>query len=79
MDEYAVSFLHGVVDESTINSTIPEEDEVDHGEQEGQGLGLGLGLDQHEDSPDPESPKKTRGLRSGIFRAANIQDKLLEK
>ena len=77
MDEYAVSFLHGVVDESTINSTIPEEDEVDHGEHEGQGLGLGL--DQHEDGPDPESPKKTRGLRSGLFRAANIQDKILEK
>ncbi len=73
MDEYAVSFFHGVVDESTI----VEEEEVDNGEHEGQGLGLGL--DQRENGADPESPKKTRGLRSGIFRAANLQDKLLEK
>ena len=77
MDEYAVSFFHGVVDESTI----VEEEEVDIAEHEGQGLGLGFGLGfgQHENGADPESPKKTRGLRSGIFRAANLQDKLLEK
>lgn len=40
--------------------------------------------DDREDEQGPQevetdSTKKPRGLRSGIFRAANIQDKLLEK
>jgi hypothetical protein len=35
------------------------------------------GLQEAEANPDPA--KRRKGLRDGIFRAANIQDKLLEK
>ena len=35
------------------------------------------GQQEAEANPDPATRRK--GLRSGIFRAANIQDKLLEK
>ncbi|KAK4153202.1 Peroxin/Dysferlin domain-containing protein [Chaetomidium leptoderma] len=48
----------------TVEDVIPE---VDDHEDEGQ------------QEPGTDSAKKGRGLRSGIFRAANIQDKLLEK
>jgi hypothetical protein len=45
-------------------STNPEvDDREDDGQQE----------------PETDSAKKRTGLRNGIFRAANIQDKLLEK
>jgi hypothetical protein len=74
MDEYAASFLGAVVDDSTI----PEEVEGDDAENETQPEGQSQGPGQA-DAVEPDSPKKTRGLRSGIFRAANIQDKLLEK
>ncbi|KAK4104307.1 hypothetical protein N658DRAFT_493809 [Parathielavia hyrcaniae] len=35
--------------------------------------------DEGPQEPETETAKRGRGLRSGIFRAANIQDKLLEK
>jgi hypothetical protein len=43
--------------------------EINDGEDEGQ----------HEAETNPDPAKRRKGLRSGIFRAANIQDKLLEK
>jgi hypothetical protein len=63
MDDYAASFLN-----APDEPAIPEvEAEAEDREDEGQ----------HEAGPD--SPKQARGLRGGIFRAANLQDKLLEK
>ncbi|KAL2018860.1 hypothetical protein VTK56DRAFT_349 [Thermocarpiscus australiensis] len=35
--------------------------------------------DEAQQEPNAVSAKKTRGLRNGIFRAASLQDKLLEK
>ncbi|KAL1842009.1 hypothetical protein VTJ49DRAFT_6175 [Mycothermus thermophilus] len=69
MDEYG--FL-----ESIEEAPTPPAQPDDRGDDQDQ--------DQQEpDQPEPTSSdstnKPTRGLRSGIFRAANIQDKLLDK
>lgn len=48
-------------------AALPEADDR-HGRDDG--------AQQH---PDAEPAKKARSLRNGIFRAASLQDKLLEK
>lgn len=35
--------------------------------------------DQTQHSADTNSARKARGIRHGVFRAASLQDKLLEK
>ncbi len=72
MDDFASGFLTGIdeQEEHRARETDDREDESQLDDQDDQ---------QEEQAVSPESPKKTRGLRSGIFRAANLQDKLLEK
>ncbi len=87
MDEFAFNFLGVVVDDSAIPEEVEDENE---GQGQGQGQAEGQaqreaqgqeqGNDQTQNEAGPDTTtKKTRGLRSGIFRAANLQDKLLEK
>ncbi|KAK3904149.1 integral peroxisomal membrane peroxin-domain-containing protein [Staphylotrichum tortipilum] len=68
MDDFASGFLTGI-DEHEPGA--PEDDHEDESQLD----------DTQDDQQDEqaEPPKKARGLRSGIFRAANLQDKLLEK
>lgn len=71
MEDYAASFLN-VIEEAAIPESEGHEDE---GQDE---VGTADAADAV-GTADAESAKKGRGLRNGIFRAANIQDKLLEK
>lgn len=72
MDDFASGFLTG------IDEHGPRAQEPDDRENESQ-LDDDQDEQHEEQAASTESPKKTRGLRSGIFRAANLQDKLLEK
>ncbi|KAK4144319.1 peroxisomal membrane protein PEX29 [Dichotomopilus funicola] len=63
MEDYASSFLD-VIDESTDLAADDRDDESHH---------------EAEAAAGAEPGKKRRSLRNGIFRAANLQDKLLEK
>ncbi|KAK3301374.1 Peroxin/Dysferlin domain-containing protein [Chaetomium fimeti] len=71
MEDYATSFLN-VIEEAAIPESESREDDGQHELDT-------VDAADAADTADPESAKKRRGLRSGIFRAANIQDKLLEK
>ena len=63
MEDYASSFLD-VIDESTDLAADDRDDDSHH---------------EAETAAGAEPSKKRRSLRNGIFRAANLQDKLLEK
>lgn len=63
MEEFASGFLN-VIEEDAASGMEDHEDEVQR---------------DAADTAEPDSSKKRRSLRNGIFRAANIQDKLLEK
>ena len=71
MEDYAASFLN-VIEEAAIPESEAREDEGQHEVDTADAVDA-VG------TADGESGKKRRGLRNGIFRAANIQDKLLEK
>ena len=71
MEDYATSFLN-VIEEAALPESEGHEDEGQHE------VGTADAADTV-GTADAESTKKGRGLRNGIFRAANIQDKLLEK
>ncbi|EAQ92334.1 hypothetical protein CHGG_00569 [Chaetomium globosum CBS 148.51] len=73
MEDYAASFLN-VIEEAANPESEGHEDEGQHEVETADTA------DATVDAADAESAKKgRRGLRNGIFRAANIQDKLLEK
>lgn len=63
MEDYASSFLD-VIDESTDLAADDRDDESHH---------------EADATTGAEPGKKRRSLRNGIFRAASLQDKLLEK
>ncbi|KAK4164817.1 peroxisomal membrane protein PEX29 [Cladorrhinum sp. PSN259] len=63
-EEFASQFLR----EDTIHETEDGEDEAQHD-----------ALPTTRNTTTTESTKKARSLRNGIFRAASLQDKLLEK
>lgn len=63
MDEYATGFLN-IIEEDAAPEVEEQDDE---------------GRREAAETPEPDSAKKRRSLRDGIFRAANLQDRLLEK
>lgn len=68
MEEFAPNLLYAV-DESTLQEDEDQDDEVAELAE----------VQQEPGTKDSDSAKKARTLRNGIFRAANLQDKLLEK
>lgn len=66
MEEFAPNLLYAV-DESALQAGDDRDDAVP------QLAG------RPEQEQQPGTPKRSRTLRNGIFRAANLQDKLLEK
>ena len=67
MEEFAPNLLYAV-DESTLQEDEDDDEVAELAE-----------VQQEPGTKDSDSAKKARTLRNGIFRAANLQDKLLEK